>query len=157
MDTAADAWHRWGSTLANWLGPVTEAMLDIAAGAGEQTLKAARRVGPTGHVLATDISAKILEFAAAVANDAGFTNDAVTRNQKGQRVAADRRADRAGRRRSFHRRCEASVTDHRAGRHAKQRTPDAELEGRRADEGAEVDHGGVRAGGPEDLRTQGAG
>ena len=38
-------------------------VLDVAAGAGEQTLAAARRVGPTGHVLATDISPAILEYA----------------------------------------------------------------------------------------------
>lgn len=31
-------------------------VLDVAAGAGGQSLTAARRVGPTGHVLATDIS-----------------------------------------------------------------------------------------------------
>jgi len=38
--------------------------LDVAAGAGEPALTAARRVGPTGAVLATDISANILSFAA---------------------------------------------------------------------------------------------
>jgi ubiquinone/menaquinone biosynthesis C-methylase UbiE len=37
----------------------------MAAGAGEQTLVTARRVGPSGYVLATDISANLLEFAAA--------------------------------------------------------------------------------------------
>jgi ubiquinone/menaquinone biosynthesis C-methylase UbiE len=30
-------------------------VLDVAAGAGGQTLAAARRVGPSGSVLATDI------------------------------------------------------------------------------------------------------
>ena len=38
-------------------------VLDVAAGAGGQTLVAARRVGPGGYVLATDISANILEYA----------------------------------------------------------------------------------------------
>ncbi|MBL8859278.1 MAG: class I SAM-dependent methyltransferase [Planctomycetes bacterium] len=83
---AAEAWHRWGPTLNSWLGPVTEVMLDIAkvgtaqrvldvaAGAGEQTMTIARRVGPTGHVLATDISSKILEFAAAEAQRRGLSN-----------------------------------------------------------------------------------
>jgi len=42
-------------------------VLDVAAGAGGQTLAAARRVGPSGHVLATDISPAILEFAAGEA------------------------------------------------------------------------------------------
>ncbi len=72
-DNAAEAWHRWGTLLSRWLGPVTETkldmadvtqgsqVLDVAAGAGEQTLTAARRVGPAGHVLATDISPVILE------------------------------------------------------------------------------------------------
>ena len=84
--TAAEAWHRWGPTLATWLGPATETMLDmagvgsgslvldVAAGAGEQTLVTARRVGPSGYVLATDISANILEFAAAAARAADLTN-----------------------------------------------------------------------------------
>jgi SAM-dependent methyltransferase len=83
---AAEAWHRWGSALATWLGPATETMLDmagvgsgsrvldVAAGAGEQTLITARRVGPSGYVLATDISANILEFAAAGARAIGLTN-----------------------------------------------------------------------------------
>jgi ubiquinone/menaquinone biosynthesis C-methylase UbiE len=85
-ETAAGAWHRWGPTLASWLGPVTEVMLDmaevrsgdrvldVAAGAGEQTLVVARRVGPSGHVLATDISRNLLEFAAKDARAAGLSN-----------------------------------------------------------------------------------
>jgi cyclopropane fatty-acyl-phospholipid synthase-like methyltransferase len=67
-DTAAQAWHDWAPTLQQWLGPATEIMLDmagvkagsrvldVAAGAGDQTLHAAKRVGPNGMVLATDIS-----------------------------------------------------------------------------------------------------
>ncbi len=85
-EVAAAAWHRWGPTLAAWLGPATETMLDmagvgegsrvldVAAGAGEQTLAVARRVGPSGHVLATDISPAILEYAARDAEKAGFKN-----------------------------------------------------------------------------------
>ncbi|MCA1623324.1 MAG: class I SAM-dependent methyltransferase [Acidobacteria bacterium] len=83
---AAEAWHRWGQILAAWLGPATEIMLDtvgvgsgsrvldVAAGAGEQTLVTASRVGASGYVLATDISANILEFAAAEARSAGLMN-----------------------------------------------------------------------------------
>jgi len=83
-DGAAEAWNRWAPLLARWLGPATEMMLDmtgvkggsrvldVAAGAGEQTLAAARRTGPTGHVLATDLSPVILEHAAANARLAGF-------------------------------------------------------------------------------------
>jgi SAM-dependent methyltransferase len=85
-DSAAGAWHRWGPTLSAWLGPATEVMfdlagvatgsrvLDVAAGAGEQTLAAARRVGSNGSVVATDISAAILEHCARDASIAGLTN-----------------------------------------------------------------------------------
>jgi ubiquinone/menaquinone biosynthesis C-methylase UbiE len=85
-NTAAEAWHRWAPLLSRWLGPATETMLDmcdissgnrvldVAAGAGEQTLAVARRVGTTGHVLATDISPTILEFAESAAKLAGFSN-----------------------------------------------------------------------------------
>ena len=38
-------------------------VLDIAAGAGEQSLTAAIKVGASGYVLATNISSKILEYA----------------------------------------------------------------------------------------------
>lgn len=83
-DAAAAAWDRWNPLLREWLGAATELMLDmagvrpgsrvldVAAGAGDQTLQAAARVGPRGHVLATDISPKILELAAAQAQRAGF-------------------------------------------------------------------------------------
>jgi SAM-dependent methyltransferase len=83
---AAGAWHRWGPTIEDWLGRATEQMLDaagvttghrvldVAAGAGGQTLVAARRVGPTGHVLATDISPAILGYAAKMAEQAGLGN-----------------------------------------------------------------------------------
>src|ERR1700730_7334241 len=49
-------------------------VLDLAAGAGEPSLSAAERVGPSGHVLATDISSNILEFAAQNARERGLTN-----------------------------------------------------------------------------------
>ena len=83
---AAAAWHRWGPTLDAWLGPATAVMLDlaaigpgdrvldVAAGAGEPALSVAARVGPTGSVLATDISANILAFAAEVARERGLSN-----------------------------------------------------------------------------------
>ena len=49
-------------------------VLDVAAGTGDQTLIAAERVGPTGHVLATDISANMLKLASDAAREAGLTN-----------------------------------------------------------------------------------
>jgi ubiquinone/menaquinone biosynthesis C-methylase UbiE len=49
-------------------------VLDIAAGTGETTLLAAKRVGPSGSVVAVDISASMLAIAAGAARDAGFGN-----------------------------------------------------------------------------------
>jgi SAM-dependent methyltransferase len=84
-DSAAEAWHRWGGLLNSWLGPATETMfdmasiktgsrvLDVAAGAGEQTMTAAARVGEEGYVLATDLSAGILECAASHAAELGLS------------------------------------------------------------------------------------
>jgi ubiquinone/menaquinone biosynthesis C-methylase UbiE len=84
--TAAEPWHRWGPTLEEWLGQATEVMLDmaevgpgahvldVAAGAGGQTIAAAKRVGSNGYVLATDISENILKFASAAAREDGLTN-----------------------------------------------------------------------------------
>src|SRR3954471_14777106 len=84
--TAAEPWHRWGPTLEAWLGPATETMLDmagvargsrvldVAAGAGGQTLAGGRGGGPDGHVLATDISSNILAYAERSAHEAGLRN-----------------------------------------------------------------------------------
>jgi ubiquinone/menaquinone biosynthesis C-methylase UbiE len=47
-------------------------VLDVAAGTGEQSLLAAQRVGATGHLLAIDIAAHMLEEAAASARAAGI-------------------------------------------------------------------------------------
>ena len=52
-------------------------MLDIAAGAGGQTLSAARRVGNDGAVLATDLAPAILDYAEREARAAGLANVAV--------------------------------------------------------------------------------
>jgi ubiquinone/menaquinone biosynthesis C-methylase UbiE len=84
--TAAEAWYRWSPTLHEWLGKATEQMLemagvsagqkilDIAAGAGEQSIMAAKRVGASGDVLATDISSNILRYASQLAKQAGVNN-----------------------------------------------------------------------------------
>jgi SAM-dependent methyltransferase len=83
-EDAAEPWHRWGDFIGQWLGDATETMfdlaaigegsrvLDVAAGAGEQSLRAARRVGPRGEVLATDIAPALLERAAQDAAAAGL-------------------------------------------------------------------------------------
>jgi SAM-dependent methyltransferase len=83
-DKAAAGWNEHGDVIRSWLGDVTAAMLDaaritagsrvldIAAGAGDQTLDIARRVGATGHVLATDLSERILALAARNAQARGY-------------------------------------------------------------------------------------
>lgn len=98
QDTAP-AWRRWGPQLEAWLGEATELMLDlaqigkgarvldVAAGAGGQTLRAARRVGPDGAVLATDISSNIIELAERDARAAGLSNVA-TRVMDGENLEA---------------------------------------------------------------------
>ncbi len=85
-DRAAEAWDQWGPLLGRWLGPATEQMLDraaivsgarvldVAAGAGEQTMSIARRIGPSGRVLATDISGSILGYVDRAAEQAGYRN-----------------------------------------------------------------------------------
>lgn len=82
----AEGWNAWGHLLEAWLHEATERMLDlagvgesgrvldVAAGAGGQTLAAARRVGADGSVLATDLSPTILEFAARAAAHEGLDN-----------------------------------------------------------------------------------
>lgn len=76
-DDAAAGWSQHGALIRHWLCEATAAMLnaariapghrvlDVAAGAGDQTMDIARRVGPAGAVLATDVSARILELARA--------------------------------------------------------------------------------------------
>jgi SAM-dependent methyltransferase len=97
---AAEAWHRWSPTIEDWLGAATSRMLDavrltsgarvldVAAGAGGQTLAAARRVGPTGRVLATDISPAILAYADKAATEAGLDNVA-TAEQDGEHLTVE--------------------------------------------------------------------
>ncbi len=80
----APRWDRWAPVMRDQLAPATELMLDlahlrpghrvldIAAGNGYQSIAAARRVGPTGHVLATDLAQQQLRYAAAAARAAGI-------------------------------------------------------------------------------------
>ena len=84
-DKAASGWNSQSQAIHEWLAPATVALidaahigagmrvLDIAAGAGGQTLDIARRVGLEGHVLGTDISEAILQFAKDNAQRAGLT------------------------------------------------------------------------------------
>lgn len=97
---AAEAWNRWGPAIQSWLGSATEDMLDlaaigigdrvldVAAGAGEPALSAASRVGPTGYVLATDISSNNLEFARQAAQ-AQQLEHVETRTMDGENLEVD--------------------------------------------------------------------
>ena len=83
-DTAAAGWNAHTPDIRAWLRTPTETMcrmagvaagsrvLDVAAGAGDQTLHIAGRVGPQGHVLATDLSPAIVALARDNARRAGF-------------------------------------------------------------------------------------
>ena len=98
-ESAAEAWHRWGPAIEDWLGAATARMLDdarltrgssvldVAAGSGGQTLAAAHRVGPTGRVLATDISPAILKYADSVAAEAGLSDVVTTLEADGEDLA----------------------------------------------------------------------
>ena len=83
-DAAAAGWNHHAALIHNWLHDVTQIMLDeahigpktrvldIAAGAGDQTLDIARRIGSEGWVLATDVSPDILALAQKNAKAAGL-------------------------------------------------------------------------------------
>jgi trans-aconitate methyltransferase len=83
---AVERWQRMGAQRQQTLGPLTESLLDsaqmkpayrvldLAAGTGDTTMLAARRVGPAGSVLAVDVSAAMLEELANTASREGIDN-----------------------------------------------------------------------------------
>lgn len=83
-NTAAPGWHAHATDLRHWLSLPTDAMcrmagvttgshvIDVAAGAGEQTLVIARLAGPRGRVLATDLSPALVALARQSLDGAGF-------------------------------------------------------------------------------------
>jgi SAM-dependent methyltransferase len=83
---AAAAWQENAARREEALTPATALMLDlagigagmtvldVAAGTGEQSFLAARRVGPSGIVIATDIAESMLTLAAARARELELTN-----------------------------------------------------------------------------------
>lgn len=85
-DRSATGWNQHTAAIRTWLRQPTDAMLDmagigpgatvldVAAGAGDQTLDIALRVGPTGRVLATDLSPVILALALQNAQQNGLGN-----------------------------------------------------------------------------------
>ena len=85
-DIAATGWRKWNELIDEAAGAVSERLvelagveegsrvLDVAAGYGEPSLSAARRAGPEGSVVATDISAEMLAYGRERAAAAGLEN-----------------------------------------------------------------------------------
>ena len=85
-EDAASGWAHWEATVAAWMEPASETMLDmagvdagarvldIASGAGSQTLRAAQRVGEHGQVVANDIAGTMLHHVREKARAAGLIN-----------------------------------------------------------------------------------
>ena len=85
-NTAAVGWNEWSGLIDRSAGKVSERLvqmagvkegdrvLDVAAGYGEPSLTAARKVGTEGSIVATDISAEMLEFGRKRAAENGVEN-----------------------------------------------------------------------------------
>jgi ubiquinone/menaquinone biosynthesis C-methylase UbiE len=85
-EAAAPGWAKWEKAFSANLDEVTSDLLDlagvgpgarvldIACGAGNQSIQAARRVGPTGLVVASDISGAMLNYVRQNAASAGIGN-----------------------------------------------------------------------------------
>jgi ubiquinone/menaquinone biosynthesis C-methylase UbiE len=85
-DHAAAGWKKWSEWLDRYAASVSERLvelggvesgsrvLDFAAGFGEPALTAARKAGPEGTVVATDISAEMIAFGRERAAAAGVDN-----------------------------------------------------------------------------------
>ncbi len=83
---AAEAWRRSAATRSAYMAATTIRLLDMArvvagtrvlavgAGTGGEAFDAAARVGPEGHVVATDISPAMIAAAEEAAAEAGLTN-----------------------------------------------------------------------------------
>lgn len=85
-EAAAPGWAKWEHAFSAGLGQVTDDLLDmagigpgmrvldVACGAGAQTIQAAKRVGSTGLVTASDISGLMLEYVRQKAKAEGLSN-----------------------------------------------------------------------------------
>jgi SAM-dependent methyltransferase len=83
---AATGWKKWSGWLDEHALPVSEKLvalagvetgsrvLDVAAGYGEPSLTAARKAGPDGEVVSTDIAAEMLDYGRERAAAAGMEN-----------------------------------------------------------------------------------
>lgn len=85
-DATAAAWRKWHDKSVTLWRELTDAMttaarltpgqrvLDLASGTGDPALTLAEQVGPSGHVVITDLSAQMLEIARDNAARAGVCN-----------------------------------------------------------------------------------
>src|SRR5262245_6699477 len=85
-ESAAPGWAKWEERFSSGLVDVTYALLDmadikpgmrvldLACGAGSQTLRAAQRVGPNGSVVAIDIAGTMLAHLREHARRANLNN-----------------------------------------------------------------------------------
>jgi SAM-dependent methyltransferase len=85
-DSAAAGWNEWSEFADSAGAHISERLvelagveagsrvLDVGAGCGEPALTAARRAGPEGRVVATDISPEMLAFGRERASAAGLDN-----------------------------------------------------------------------------------
>jgi len=85
-NSASAGWRKWSELIDGATSGISERLvelagvgdgsrvLDVAAGYGEPTLTAARRVGDSGGVVATDISAGMLDYGRERATAAGLEN-----------------------------------------------------------------------------------
>lgn len=106
-EAAASGWAKWEDVFSRGLDPVTNVMLDmagigpglrvldVACGAGHQTLLAARRVGPNGEVTVCDISETMLEHVRRNADAAGLKNVLTIASPAEQLPASDTQYDAA--------------------------------------------------------------
>ena len=85
-EAAAPGWAKWEQAFSRGFSDATETLidmadvgsgmrvLDLACGAGNQTLQLAKRVGPSGRVVASDISGTMLAYVRQSAKRAGLQN-----------------------------------------------------------------------------------
>src|SRR5579864_52404 len=80
------AWRKWYAHIAHFTRGATEALLaaaqlrpgmrvlDLASGVGDPALSLAAAVGPTGHVVATDLGPGMISLAEDLARTKGLKN-----------------------------------------------------------------------------------
>ena len=99
-EQTAAGWHKWTTLWAQWSDPLTAQMfelagittgshvLDVASGDGSQAIKAAKRVGADGYILATDMAENMVAYAAEAAREAGL-KQMEARVMDGENLAVD--------------------------------------------------------------------